>query len=60
MRTNDGTGSGLGTRKIFNDVSKLNTAEASKVAIDKALMSRKAKAIEPGKYTVILEAFGSR
>ena len=54
MRTNDGTGSGWVARN-FNDVSKLDTAEASKVAIDKALMSRNAKAIEPGKYTVILE-----
>ncbi|MBS1557086.1 MAG: TldD/PmbA family protein [Bacteroidetes bacterium] len=54
MRTNDGTGSGWVTRS-FNDVSKLDTAEASKIAIDKALQSRNAKAIEPGKYTVILE-----
>lgn len=54
MRTNDGTGSGWASRD-FNDVSKLDTSEASKVAIDKALMSRNAKAIEPGKYTVILE-----
>lgn len=54
MRTNDGTGSGWVTRD-FNDVSKFDAAEASKVAIDKAVMSREAKAIEPGKYTVILE-----
>ncbi|MFS4417736.1 TldD/PmbA family protein [Maribacter sp. 2307ULW6-5] len=54
MRTNDGTGSGWVTRD-FNDISKFNGAEASKVAIDKAVMSREAKAIEPGKYTVILE-----
>lgn len=54
MRTNDGTGSGWAGRN-FNDFSKLNTAEASKIAIDKALLSRNAKAIEPGKYTVILE-----
>ncbi len=54
MRSNDGTGSGWVGRD-FNDVSKLNATEASKVAIDKALMSREAKAIEPGKYTVILE-----
>jgi predicted Zn-dependent protease len=54
MRTNDGTGSGWVARN-FNDASKLDTAEASKVAMDKALMSRNAKAIEPGKYTVILE-----
>ncbi len=54
MRTNDGTGSGWVTRD-FNDVSKFDAAEASNVAIDKAIMSMEAKAIEPGKYTVILE-----
>jgi predicted Zn-dependent protease len=54
MRTNDGTGSGWVARN-FNDVSKLNTAEASEIAMEKALQSRNAKAIEPGKYTVILE-----
>jgi len=54
MRTNDGTGSGWVARN-FNDVSKLNTAEASAIAMEKALQSRNAKAIEPGKYTVILE-----
>ena len=54
MRSNDGTGSGWVARN-FTDVSKLDTAEASRIAIDKALQSRNAKAIEPGKYTVILE-----
>lgn len=54
MRTNDGTGSGWVTRD-YNDVSKFDGAEASKIAIDKAVMSREARAIEPGKYTVILE-----
>lgn len=54
MRTNDGTGSGWVTRD-FNDVSKFNGKEASSIALDKAVMSRNAKAIEPGKYTVILE-----
>lgn len=54
MRTNDGTGSGWVTRD-YNDVTKLDTAAASKIAIEKSLMSRNAKAIEPGKYTVILE-----
>ena len=54
MRTEDGTGSGWVARD-FNDVSKLDTASASAVAIEKALNSRNAKAIEPGKYTVILE-----
>lgn len=58
MRTNDGTGSGWVTRD-YNDVSKFDAAEASKIAIDKALMSREAKAIEPGKYTVILEPAAS-
>jgi predicted Zn-dependent protease len=54
MRTNDGTGSGWVSRD-FNDVTKFDADEASKTAIDKAVMSRDAKAIEPGKYTVILE-----
>lgn len=54
MRTNDGTGSGWVTRD-YNDVTKFNSATASQIALDKALLSRKPKAIEPGKYTVILE-----
>lgn len=58
MRSNDGTGSGWVTRN-FNDVKKLDTAEASNIAIDKALQSRNSKAIEPGKYTVILEPAAS-
>lgn len=58
MRTDDGTGSGWSTRD-FNDVSMFDAAEASQIAIDKALMSREAKAIEPGKYTVILEPAAS-
>ncbi len=58
MRTNDGTGSGWVTRD-YNDISKFDAAAASKVAIDKAVMSREARAIEPGKYTVILEPAAS-
>ncbi|MBP2834008.1 TldD/PmbA family protein [Aquimarina sp. U1-2] len=58
MRSNDGTGSGWVSRD-FNDVSKFDAAKASKVAIDKAILSKKAKAIEPGKYTVILEPAAS-
>ncbi len=58
MRSNDGTGSGWVSRD-FNDISKFDAAEASKVAIDKAIMSKEAKAIEPGKYTVILEPAAS-
>ncbi|RZV56384.1 MAG: TldD/PmbA family protein, partial [Flavobacteriaceae bacterium] len=58
MRTNDGTGSGWVTRD-YNDVTKFDAEEASNVAIDKAVLSREAKAIEPGKYTVILEPAAS-
>ena len=58
MRSNDGTGSGWVSRD-YNDISKFDAEEASKIAIDKAIMSREAKAIEPGKYTVILEPAAS-
>ncbi|MCM4158666.1 TldD/PmbA family protein [Antarcticibacterium flavum] len=58
MRTNDGTGSGWVTRD-YNDISKFNAEEAATVAIDKAVMSREARAIEPGRYTVILEPAAS-
>lgn len=55
VRTEDGKGSGYATRG-YNDVSKLDTQAVTKIAAQKALMSASAKAIEPGKYTVILEA----
>ncbi len=58
MRTNDGTGSGWVTRD-YNDISKFDADEASKTAIDKAVLSKEARAIEPGKYTVILEPAAS-
>ena len=58
IRTQDGTGSGW-VQRDYNDVNKLDTGKASQIAIDKALMSREAKAIEPGKYTVILEPAAS-
>ncbi len=54
MRSNDGTGSGWVSRD-YNDIAKFDASEASKTAIDKAVLSKEAKAIEPGKYTVILE-----
>ena len=54
LRSEDGTGSGYST-KGFNDVSKLDTLASTKVAAQKATDSKTAKAIEPGKYTVILE-----
>jgi len=54
LRTEDGKGSGYAT-KAFNDFSQLDVKAATKVAADKATRSVTAKAIEPGKYTVILE-----
>jgi predicted Zn-dependent protease len=54
MRTEDGKGSGYVTRG-YNDITKLDTKTATKIAADKGLKSATAQAIEPGKYTVILE-----
>ena len=54
MRTPDGKGSGYVT-KGFNDFNKLDTKTATEIAAKKATGSVAAKAIEPGKYTVILE-----
>ena len=54
MRTDDGKGSGYATRG-YNDFSKLNTKKDTLIAAKKASGSATAKAIEPGKYTVILE-----
>ena len=54
LRTPDGKGSGYASRS-FNDVSKLDVVSATKIAAGKASGSNTAKAIEPGKYTVVLE-----
>ena len=54
VRTEDGTGSGWVTRD-FNNVKNFNINEATEIAVQKAAASANAKAIEPGKYTVILE-----
>ncbi|WP_435352514.1 TldD/PmbA family protein [Emticicia sp. SJ17W-69] len=54
VRTEDSTGSGY-VIKGFSDVNKLDTVAATKIAIQKSLGSKDAKALEPGKYTVILE-----
>ncbi len=54
MRTEDGTGSGYAIRD-FNDVSLLSSKDVTTVAMQKAQASKSAQAIEPGKYTVILE-----
>ena len=53
-RNAEGTGSGYAARG-FNDIKKLDTLSATKIAAQKANSSIGAKAIEPGKYTVILE-----
>jgi predicted Zn-dependent protease len=54
VRTADGTGSGYVIKGV-NDFSKLDTEAATQVAVAKSLGSVNAKALEPGKYTVILE-----
>ncbi|MDB5193358.1 MAG: peptidase [Segetibacter sp.] len=54
MRNQAGTGSGY-VSKSYNDTSKLDTLALTKIAASKANGSAGAKAIEPGKYTVILE-----
>ncbi|GAB3796647.1 TldD/PmbA family protein [Spirosoma humi] len=54
IRTGTGTGSGFAAQGV-SDFLKLNTASATQVALQKALGSVNARAIEPGKYTVILE-----
>ncbi|MBP7981587.1 MAG: TldD/PmbA family protein [Arenimonas sp.] len=58
VRTEDGTGSGWVARNV-EDVNKFDTDEAIQVAMAKAKGSRDAKALEPGKYTVILEPAAS-
>ena len=54
VRSQDGTGSGwAGTEE--NDWSKIDTDAISQRALEKCSTSEKPKAIEPGRYTVILE-----
>lgn len=54
VRTEDGQGSGYGIQD-FNDFNLLNTKAVTEVAMQKAKASAGAQALEPGKYTVILE-----
>jgi predicted Zn-dependent protease len=54
VRTADGRGSGYAIADV-TDPAKLNAKALTQRAADKALGSVNAKAIEPGKYTVILE-----
>jgi len=53
-RNEAGTGSGYAARG-YHDIQKMDTLTATKIASQKANGSAAAKAIEPGKYTVILE-----
>ena len=54
-RTPDGTGSGWAS-KSFNELRLLDPAKLARIgAIDKAARSHSPTAIEPGKYTVVLE-----
>ncbi|WP_420149521.1 TldD/PmbA family protein [Spirosoma sp.] len=54
VRTADGMGSGYATGDV-TDTSKLNTKALTQIAMQKAQASVGARALEPGKYTVILE-----
>jgi predicted Zn-dependent protease len=53
-RTQDGTGSGWAS-KSFNELRLLDPVRLAGTAIDKAARSHSPTAIEPGKYTVVLE-----
>ena len=54
-RTNAGDGSGWAGITGARDVSQIDATQISEVAADKASKSVKPRAIEPGRYTVILE-----
>ncbi len=54
-RMADGSGSGWAGTTGIKDISMIDPVEITEVASKKALDSRKARALEPGRYTVILE-----
>ncbi|HKP15302.1 MAG TPA: TldD/PmbA family protein [Gemmatimonadaceae bacterium] len=54
VRTADGTGSGWAGAED-NDWRKIDFAKVSNAAIEKARLARNPVALEPGRYTVILE-----
>ncbi len=54
-RMKDGSGSGWAGITGVREISQINAAAYTEVAAKKALNSRKPKALEPGRYTVILE-----
>ena len=53
-RTPDGSGSGWAS-KSYNELRQLDAAKLAAAAIEKAAQSRNPVAIDPGKYTVVLE-----
>jgi predicted Zn-dependent protease len=58
VRTDDGRGSGWVARNL-RDVERFDASREIRTAIRKAKDSAEAKALEPGKYTVILEPAAS-
>jgi predicted Zn-dependent protease len=54
-RTPDGGGSGWAGLTGIKDVSLIDATQLTNVAADKALKSKKPRAVEPGRYTTILE-----
>jgi predicted Zn-dependent protease len=54
-RTPDGGGSGWAGLTGIKDVSLIDATQLTNVAADKALKSQKPRAVEPGRYTTILE-----
>ena len=54
-RMADGSGSGWAGTTGIKDLRMIDAKALTEVASDKALKSRKPRAIEPGRYTVILE-----
>src|SRR5262245_51529603 len=55
-RTQDGRGSGWAGITGVKDVSLIDPVKISEIAADKAVRSQKPRALEPGRYTVILES----
>jgi predicted Zn-dependent protease len=54
-RTPDGGGSGWAGLTGIKDIGMIDATTLTEVAADKALKSQKPRAIEPGRYTTILE-----
>src|SRR5216683_3140032 len=54
-RMGNGSGSGWSGITGAKDLSQINVAELTDVASNKALKSQKPRAIEPGRYTTIIE-----